>query len=70
MREYRRSERAKRQASAHQKVYMAIKRGDIQKEPCETCGEENVHAHHYDYEKPLDVSWLCPKHHSLLHHGL
>lgn len=40
----------------------------IAKGPCESCGEkENVHRHHDDYRKPLEVIFLCAKHHSHRH---
>lgn len=48
---------------AHQIVSTAIKRGKIQKLPCEKCGSTKVEAHHSDYSKPLVVNWLCRKHH-------
>lgn len=48
-------------------LYAAVKRGEIQKQCCEICGSANVHAHHSDYSKPLDVIWLCPKHHAWIH---
>jgi hypothetical protein len=32
------------------------------------CGEPEAQAHHDDYAKPLDVRWLCNKHHRE-HHG-
>ena len=53
--------------SAHIKVGNAIKSGNLIKGLCEICGSSNVHAHHDDYSKPLDVRWLCPEHHSLEH---
>jgi ribosomal protein S27AE len=49
----------------------AIRDGRLKKELCEVCGSKTVHAHHDDYAKPLDVRWLCPKHHKEWHakHG-
>jgi hypothetical protein len=53
---------------ARSKVEMAIRSGRLVKQPCERCGEsEEVHAHHDDYSKPLDVMWLCPLHHRQRH---
>lgn len=54
-------------ARAHVKVRRAVKSGLIKKMPCEICGAERVHAHHKDYSKPLDVIWLCPRHHHKMH---
>lgn len=45
----------------------AIRDGRIKKMPCEVCGDPQVHAHHDDYMKPLDVRWLCPSHHRQWH---
>ena len=33
--------------------------------PCQICGRK-AEAHHYDYNKPLDVLWLCRSHHRRL----
>ena len=55
---------------AHRKVYYAIKTGKLFKEPCAVCGNKDVHAHHEDYSKPLDVIWLCVKHHMHEHIAL
>lgn len=49
-------------------VNNAVKNGLLIKQPCEVCGSTGlVHGHHDDYSKPLDVRWLCPKHHAEWH---
>lgn len=48
-------------------VGYAIEMDMLQKKPCELCGCEKVHGHHDDYDKPLDVRWLCSAHHRLWH---
>jgi len=48
-------------------TFKAIKCGLLVRKPCEVCSEEKVDAHHDDYTKPLDVRWLCRKHHNEHH---
>lgn len=48
---------------ARWKVRRAIASGEMVRQPCETCGAVPAHGHHDDYSRPLDVRWLCPKHH-------
>lgn len=52
---------------AGSKVAEAIRLGKITPSPCEMCGEKKVQAHHDDYNKPLDVRWLCDKCRRLWH---
>lgn len=52
---------------AHCMVARAIKSGKLVKNPCEVCGDIKVHGHHCDYDKPLEVVWLCAEHHSQWH---
>lgn len=52
---------------ARQIVRMRVYRGTMQKLPCQVCGDPNTQAHHSDYSKPLEVLWLCHKHHQQLH---
>ena len=54
---------------AHYLVSNAIRDGRLKKMPCEICGDPKGHAHHEDYSKPLEVSWLCPTHHQRHHHA-
>lgn len=56
----------KHKLDAHALVRQAIRRGVLTKQPC-FCGELQVDAHHEDYAKPLDVHWLCRRHHELIH---
>lgn len=65
---------AKMVASVPEKVrkarvatHNAVRRGKLVKLPCEVCGAEKSEAHHVDYNKPLDVRWLCRKHHADAH---
>ncbi len=46
----------------------ALARKHVPKKPCGVCGHEKVQAHHEDYSKPLDVNWLCKKHHVEAHY--
>lgn len=63
--------RNRQRLKATQKVYQAVKRGKLTRQPCEVCGAEKVEAHHPNYAFPLDVMWLCRKHHADWHrvHG-
>lgn len=50
---------------AHNAVNNAIRHGRLARLSC-WCGELGE-AHHPDYSKPLDVVWLCKKHHEEMH---
>lgn len=54
-------------ARASNAVGRAVARGDLVREPCEVCGAAKVEAHHEDYDKPLEVRWLCHLHHAQAH---
>ncbi len=54
--------------AAHIIVGNALRDNKMQRMPCEDCGSENnVHAHHDDYTKPLEVRWLCRECHTEWH---
>lgn len=53
--------------AAQTAVGNALRDGILKREPCLFCGRKDVHAHHRDYAKPLEVVWLCPKCHHRLH---
>jgi hypothetical protein len=44
-----------------------LKRGKIKKLACEVCGCSESQAHHEDYNKPLEVIWLCKACHKAIH---
>lgn len=55
---------------ARLEVHFAIERGTVAKPPfCFRCGNEteDLEAHHWDYDRPLDVGWFCPTCHSAVH---
>lgn len=59
-----------RRQYAHGKVSRAIKSGKLVRSPCIRCGEPKSLAHHEDYDKPLDVMWLCQPCHKQRHKEL
>lgn len=48
-------------------VHNAKMRGCLLEQPCKICGVAPTQAHHPDYSNPLEVVWLCVKHHKMLH---
>lgn len=58
---------SKKKHPAHSIMACAIRRGDLKKLSCEVCGSAKSQGHHEDYSKPLDVIWLCTRHHADRH---
>ena len=54
--------------AARESVSRALRSGTLTKLPCIVCGNSDSEGHHPDYDRPLDVVWLCPKHHKECHH--
>lgn len=52
---------------AHLLVHRALVSGQLKKQPCEVCGAGTVDAHHDRYDQPLNIRWLCRRHHIKLH---
>ena len=52
---------------ARRAVKLAVAAGELVRQPCEVCGAFPTDGHHPDYFKPLDVRWLCRKHHGAEH---
>ena len=68
--DYLKSYRAKypNKYKAHSKVNNEVRKGNLFPLPCEICfNTQDLHAHHDDYLKPLNIRWLCSKHHSQWH---
>lgn len=53
--------------AAHAAVARAVRDGHLTPQPCTVCGAEPTVAHHEDYEKKLEVNWLCYSHHHYAH---
>ena len=61
-------EQSKKIAQAHSQVSQAVRAGRLKRGRCKVCRTSyGIHGHHEDYEKPLEVVWLCRKHHEELH---
>ena len=51
-------------------VDTAKRSGTLLKKRCEVCNKKDAIAHHDDYNKPLEIRWLCRYHHYLYHKKL
>lgn len=61
------NEEQKKKDCARSYVGVYVRRGKIAKQPCSECGNPEAQAHHENYDKPLDVIWLCKDCHVHLH---
>ena len=62
------SEDQRRRAVARSYANVYQSRGKLTPQPCLVCGtDDEVEKHHEDYSRPLQVMWLCRKHHLMLH---
>ena len=59
-----------RRTAAHNAVARAIRNGSLLRLPCIRCGADKSLAHHEDYDKPLEVMWLCQACHKQRHKEL
>ena len=58
-----RAELLPRAVYAREMIANEIKFGRLKRGRCEICRRAYTHGHHDDYDKPLEVRWLCPIHH-------
>ena len=67
-RAYQRARQDKRKSYAHNALQYALRKERIiRPEHCSSCDKEcKPDAHHPDYDKPLEVIWLCRSCHRLL----
>jgi hypothetical protein len=66
-RRYRDDVGFRQRAIARSRANKALKRGELTRLPCAVCSDPKAEMHHRDYSKPLEIEWLCKKHH-LAHH--
>jgi hypothetical protein len=57
---------ARKKMNARSYAHVYLKLGKIERKTCEACGAD-AEMHHDDYDKPLQVRWLCKDHHHSWH---
>jgi hypothetical protein len=58
----------KEKIEARWRKQIALKKGLIKKGRCKECGKKEVEGHHFNYNNPIDILWLCKQHHEEIHH--
>jgi hypothetical protein len=62
------AEKSPEKVRAHRKVAYEIQMGRLTRKPCTVCATTvRVHAHHDDYSKPLQITWMCQPCHNRQH---
>jgi hypothetical protein len=59
-----------RAQNAYKLIQRLLKKGRIKKSNCIFCGDQDTVAHHKDYNKPLDIIWMCRADHVKYHQGI
>lgn len=54
----------------HLATRSALKRGIIERQVCEVCGDPKTDAHHERHTEPLHIRWACRLHHKQLEREL
>ena len=54
----------------HLATASALKRGIIERQVCEICGDPKTDAHHESHLEPLRIRWTCRRHHKQLEREL
>lgn len=62
-----RNEETKKKYLARRTLRQRVRSGKVVKGLCEVCGVVKVEGHHDNYDRPLEVRWLCKKHHNEYH---
>ena len=69
IREKAQAKRRREHHAAHMTVYRAVGKNELKRSIyCESCGlPAKTEGHHSDYNKPLEVDWLCQTCHIKIH---
>lgn len=68
LKEYFKNPNAKLKRQVRQKTKDAIRKGLLKMQNCFITGcKRKAEAHHQDYNKPFEITWLCKLHHGDLH---
>lgn len=70
LQEYRQRREIKEKVLAIAKANQKKRSGKVLPQPCEICRADNAQMHHADYNRPLEVRWLCQYHHTQEHQEL